>query len=152
MTAIRLEQQRLQEEQRDLEHVSGWPRNSHAKLQCTESEWGLCAKVIIHTILPSSPDILWRELGGKPKWLPLNSGYCGVMHTTPIAPSYCFVAHIFFSCFDFSTFWLPLSFFLQRKSQLQQLQASLLDQQEALAKSRLYHGVCSVLATHVCGS
>ena len=31
--------------------------------------WGLCAYVIVHTILPPSPVILWIELGGKPKWL-----------------------------------------------------------------------------------
>ena len=29
--------------------------------------------------------ILWIELGGKPKWLPLNSGYHDVMCTIPIS-------------------------------------------------------------------
>ena len=47
-------------------------------------KWGLCAFVIVHTILPPSPVILWIELGGKPKWLPLNFGYHGVMGTSPI--------------------------------------------------------------------
>ena len=28
--------------------------------------WGLCEYVIVHTILPPSPVILWREMGGKP--------------------------------------------------------------------------------------
>ena len=36
------------------------------------SEWGLCEYVIVHTKLPHSPVILWTELGGKPKWLPLS--------------------------------------------------------------------------------
>ena len=40
--------------------------------------------VIVHTILPPSPVILWKELGGKPKWLPLKFGYHDVMHTNPI--------------------------------------------------------------------
>ena len=30
-------------------------------------EWGKCAYVIIHTILPPRPVFLWIELGGKPK-------------------------------------------------------------------------------------
>ena len=34
----------------------------------------MCVYIIIHTILPPSPVILWTELGGKPKWLPLNFG------------------------------------------------------------------------------
>ena len=51
--------------------------------------WGLNAPpplqyVIVHTILPPSPVILWKELGGKPKWLPLKFGYHDVMHTNPI--------------------------------------------------------------------
>ena len=29
---------------------------------------------IVHTKLPPSPAILWIELGGKPKWLPINFG------------------------------------------------------------------------------
>ena len=45
---------------------------------------GLCAYIMAHTILPPSPVILWVELGGKPKWLPLNSGYHDVMHMSPI--------------------------------------------------------------------
>ena len=38
----------------------------------------------VHTILPPSPVILWIKLGGKPKWLPLNSEYHDVMCTSPI--------------------------------------------------------------------
>ena len=48
------------------------------------SKWDLCEYVIVHTILPPSPVILWIELGGKPKWLPLNFGYHDVMCTAPI--------------------------------------------------------------------
>ena len=41
----------------------------------------LCIKYAkIHTSLPPSPVIPWIELGGKPKWLPINSGYGDVMH------------------------------------------------------------------------
>ena len=40
--------------------------------------------VTVHTILPPSPVILWIELGGKPKWLPLNFGYHDVMRTGTI--------------------------------------------------------------------
>ena len=47
-------------------------------------EWGLCEYVIVHTILPSSPVILWIELGGKTKWLPINFGYHNVMRIGPI--------------------------------------------------------------------
>ena len=39
----------------------------------------------IHTILPLSPVNLWKELDGKPKWLPLDFGYHDVMRTSPIA-------------------------------------------------------------------
>ena len=53
-------------------------------LQVVPSEWGLYAYVIAHTILPPSPVILWIELGGKSKWLPLNSLYHDVMCTSPI--------------------------------------------------------------------
>ena len=51
-----------------------------------ETKWGRCAYVIVHVILPPSPVIPWidLELGGKPKWLPLNFGYYDVMRTTPI--------------------------------------------------------------------
>ena len=38
----------------------------------------------IHTILPPSPVILWIELGGKPKWLPLKFGYHNLVRTAPI--------------------------------------------------------------------
>ena len=48
-----------------------------------ECEWGLYVYVIIHTILPPSLVILW-ELGGKPKWLPLNFGYQDAMRTALI--------------------------------------------------------------------
>ena len=57
------------------DHVSeaGKVRKSRWKFLVTGgSEWGLFAYVIVHTILPPSPVILWIELGGKPKWLPLN--------------------------------------------------------------------------------
>ena len=47
-------------------------------------QMGLCEYVIFHTILPSSPVILWIELSDKPKWLPLNFGYHDVMRTGPI--------------------------------------------------------------------
>ena len=40
--------------------------------------------VIVHTILPPSQVILWIELGGKSKWLPLNFGYNDVMRTAPM--------------------------------------------------------------------
>ena len=49
-----------------------------------DSECGLCDYVIVHTILPPSPVILWILLGGKPKWLPLKCGYHEVMRTAPI--------------------------------------------------------------------
>ena len=41
---------------------------------------------IRHSILDfaTQPVILWIELGGKPKWLPLNFGYHDVMYTAPI--------------------------------------------------------------------
>ena len=39
--------------------------------------------VIAHTKLPPSPVILWIELDGKPKWLPLSFGYHDVMRTAP---------------------------------------------------------------------
>ena len=34
-------------------------------------QWDLCEYIIVHMNLPPSPVILWIELGGKPKWLPL---------------------------------------------------------------------------------
>ena len=46
--------------------------------------WGPCEYVIVHTVLPPSPVILWIELGGNPKWLLLNFGYHDVMRTRPI--------------------------------------------------------------------
>ena len=45
---------------------------------------GMCTYVITHTVLPPSPAILWIELGGKSKWLPLNFGYHDFMCTVPI--------------------------------------------------------------------
>ena len=48
-------------------------------------QWGLCECVIVHTILPSTPVILWIELGGKPKWLPLNFEYHNGMRTSTIS-------------------------------------------------------------------
>ena len=50
-----------------------WPELGHHKL--SPALWGLCTYVIVHTVLPPSPVILRIELGGKPKWLPLNFGY-----------------------------------------------------------------------------
>ena len=49
-------------------------------------KWGLGAYVVVHTILPPSPDILWIELGGKPKWLPLNFRDHGVKCPATIIP------------------------------------------------------------------
>ena len=34
--------------------------------------------------MPPSPVIWWIELGGKPKWLPLNSEYHDIMLTSPL--------------------------------------------------------------------
>ena len=53
---------------------------SVSSMVCSMSEWG--AYVIVHTILPPSPVILWIELGDKPKWLPLNLGYDA--HQAPV--------------------------------------------------------------------
>ena len=41
---------------------------------------------IRHSILEiaTQPVILWILLGGKQKWLPLNSAFNNVMRTTPI--------------------------------------------------------------------
>ena len=52
---------------------------------CFQTKWGLSAYVIVHTMLPPSPVILWTELGGKPKWLPLSFGNHDEMRTTPLA-------------------------------------------------------------------
>ena len=50
---------------------------------------GACVHlVIVHTKLPPSPVTLWIELGGSPKWLPLNFGYHDAMWITTIS---CFV-------------------------------------------------------------
>ena len=48
---------------------------------------GMREYVTVHTthILPPGPINLWIELGGRPKWLPLNFGYHDVMRTSPIA-------------------------------------------------------------------
>ena len=59
------------------------PPHCQCRCQNDQLQWGLCAYVIVHIILPPSPVILWIELGGKPKWLPLNSGYHDVMCTAP---------------------------------------------------------------------
>ena len=37
---------------------------------------------------------LWVELVGKPKWLPLNSGYHDVMRTAPIFCNCCSMADL----------------------------------------------------------
>ena len=47
-------------------------------------QWRLYAYIIVHTILPPSPVILWIELGGK---LPLNFGYHYVKRMTPCVHS-----------------------------------------------------------------
>ena len=49
------------------------------------AKWVLLPNVIVHTILLPSPVFLWMEMGGKPKWLPLNFGYHEVMCTTTFA-------------------------------------------------------------------
>ena len=51
-----------------------------SQYEIDSTQWGLCAYVIVHTVLPV---ILWTELGGKPKWLPLNFGYHDIMHAGP---------------------------------------------------------------------
>ena len=48
-------------------------------------KWGLCKQVINHMKLPPSPVILWKELDGKPKWLPLNFRYHDMMCTDRIS-------------------------------------------------------------------
>ena len=55
-------------------------------------QWGLCANVKVHSKFPPSLVILWIELGGKPKWLPLNFGYHGVMRTGPNTLCYSVIA------------------------------------------------------------
>ena len=45
---------------------------------------GRCAYTILHTVCAIQSVILWIELGGKPKWLPLNFGYLEVMRTDPV--------------------------------------------------------------------
>ena len=56
---------------------------SKGKKLPTNSQWGLCECVIVHTILGGSPVIVWISLDGKPKWLPLKLGYDDVMRTSP---------------------------------------------------------------------
>ena len=58
------------------------------EIQIDWKQWGLCVYVIVHTILPPSPVVLWIDLGGKPKWLPLNFGYHDVMRTALIGESW----------------------------------------------------------------
>ena len=55
-----------------------------SSLHAAHRQWGLCANVIVHTIFPPSPVILWIELGGKPKWPPLKFGHLDVMRTSLI--------------------------------------------------------------------
>ena len=45
---------------------------------------GLCEYVIVHTTLPPSPVILWINLGGRPKWLPLKFWYLDLMRTSSL--------------------------------------------------------------------
>ena len=54
------------------------------QIKFSSSQWGLCEYVIIHTFLPPSLVISWIELGGKPKWRPLDFAYRDVMGTSPI--------------------------------------------------------------------
>ena len=42
------------------------------------------SRVVDQTWLPPSPVILWIELGGKSKWLPLNFGHHDVMRTVSL--------------------------------------------------------------------
>ena len=60
------------------------PLHIHTIFIWTWSKWDLWAYVIVHTTLPPSPVILWIELGGKPKWLPLKVGHHEVMCTASI--------------------------------------------------------------------
>ena len=64
--------------------LDGHPHCGTRVVGADGEEWGLNAYVIIHSISPPSPVILLIELGGKPKWLPLNFGYHDVMRTGPI--------------------------------------------------------------------
>ena len=61
---------------RTVRQIASWP---DAIKHC---QWGPRAYIIVYTILPPSPVVLWIELDGKPKWLPLNFGYHDVMRTT----------------------------------------------------------------------
>ena len=45
----------------------------------------LVSHILLTSLLPPSPFILWIELGDKPKWLPLNFGYHDEMRTGPIS-------------------------------------------------------------------
>ena len=40
-----------------------------------KSHCGLSVRICRSHEIATQPVILWIELGGKPKWLPLNSGY-----------------------------------------------------------------------------
>ena len=71
-----------------------WPQGSQTAWETTDGvdmylhrntdQWGLCIYVIVHTIWPPSPVILWIELGGKTKWLPLKCGYHDVKRMASI--------------------------------------------------------------------
>ena len=44
-------------------------------------QYGLCKYIKVHTKIATQPVILWIELGGKSKWLPLNFGYNDAMRS-----------------------------------------------------------------------
>ena len=51
--------------------------------------------LVVHMNLPPSPVILWTELGGKPKWLPLDFGYHDEMRTGPNGGSITMITALF---------------------------------------------------------
>ena len=81
----------------------------------------MCIYVIIHTILPSNPVILWIELGGRPKWLPLNFGYHDVMHTAPNTGPYLWsTSYVFtYSLVFFFFFCIGMLFYPTKSKPLQ---------------------------------
>ena len=66
--------------------------------------WGLCEYIIAHTNVPPNPVILWIELGGKPKWLPLIFGYHDVMHTGTVTTINLIFTHIMVLLENYSEF------------------------------------------------
>ena len=64
----------------DLDEEGGVVYRQKKRRYTTPPWWGLCEYVK----LPPSPVILWIELGGKLKWLPLIFGHHAEMRTGPI--------------------------------------------------------------------